>query len=192
MTIDSSLVQNLVLVSRATQLVLEEEVLKALNEPNITAAKANILRLLGRQRRQTVKDLAVFLGQTKAAASQNVESLVRAKLVSRVGDKVDRRCVWVSLTSRGRRFLQRAESQQLEVLRQVKAHYSEKALIKLVERMRSLAFTLLAHSNTKTESCLGCCAFNSAGCLHGPEGWQCAYTKSAVGPAEAPRASVAP
>ena len=163
------------LLSRAAHIVLQDEVLDALKEAEVGPTKMNLMRLLKRQRRQSVNDLARFLGQTKAAASQNVDSLVKAGLVRRDQDKIDRRCVWISLTPRGSRILGRAESLQRQALKRAVGKIPKPMLQKASKTMRHLANALLSSSLSNSTSCLGCCAYNSGGCVYENDAWRCNY-----------------
>lgn len=175
MTNESCILEDLMLLSRVAQIVLQEEVLEDLEEAEVTLSRANILRLLGRQGRQTVNNIAAFLDQTKAAASQNVDSLVKAGLVCRETDDADRRCVWVSLSPRGKGFVERAENRQRQVLLRALDRVPKPILRKLSQGMRSLALALLEHSEIREKTCLQCCAYASAGCVQEAGSWRCAY-----------------
>ena len=175
MATEVELLQDLMLLVRAAQLVLQEETLEGISDADVSPTKMNVLRLLRRQRRQSVNDLARFLGQTKAAASQNVDSLVNSGLVRRDQDKADRRCVWVSLTPRGSRILEKAEAMQLDLLRKTVSGLPKASVAKLSRGMRALAVALLGHSPKETASCLQCCAYNSVGCVCEHDDWRCVY-----------------
>ncbi len=165
---------DLMLLARAAQIVLQDEVLDDLGEAAITPLRANILRLVARRGRQSVNDVAFFLGQSKPSASQNIDLLVRSGLACREADTVDRRCVWVSLTARGRGFLERAERRQMEVLERSIANLQGTQLERLSRDMRSFALALLAHSD-RPRQCLQCCAYDSAGCVRRDGAWQCPH-----------------
>lgn len=177
MAYENDLLQDLMMLTRAAQLVLQEEVLETLREPALGATKMNLLRLLRRRRRQSVNDLARFLGQTKAAASQNIDSLVKADLVRREQDNVDRRCVWISLTPRGSRILKKAETRQQQALQRAINGLSKTSLQRTSKAMRTLANSLLSSSEGKSDNCLQCCAYNTAGCLYDSGDWSCQYSK---------------
>jgi DNA-binding MarR family transcriptional regulator len=163
------------LLSRATTLVLQEEVLRGIRDAEMGPTKMNLMRLLRRQKKQSVNDLARFLGQTKAAASQNVDSLVRANIVKRESDKVDRRCVWVSLTPRGTRVLQKAETRQRKALRKALGAVPKAVVDKASATMRVLANAILESSESHSSNCLQCCAYNSSGCVYDHGKWRCNY-----------------
>ena len=177
MTMENDLLQDLMILTRSAQLVLQEEVLESLREPVIGSTKMNLMRLLRRTRRQSVNDLARFLGQTKAAASQNIDSLVKADLVRREQDNVDRRCVWISLTPKGSRILKKAETRQQQALQKAIGGLSRTTLQKTSRAMRSLANAILASSENKADNCLQCCAYNTAGCVYDGGAWKCQYRK---------------
>jgi DNA-binding MarR family transcriptional regulator len=172
---ESAFFQDLMLFSRAAQVALQDEVVERFPEAGPGPARMAILRLLGRQERQSVNDLALFLAQTKAAASQNVDGLVRSGLVRREDEPADRRKVWVVLTPRGRRLLQKLEAQQVSVLKRALRGLPRETHGQFSRNLRLLAFALLEETHLKSGHCLQCCAFNSAGCAKGPGGLRCAY-----------------
>jgi len=175
MNTENELLQDLMLLARAAQLVLQEEVLESLGEAAVGPTKMSLLRLLHRTRKQSVNDLARFLGQTKAAASQNIDSLVRAGMVRRTPDKIDRRCVWISLTPRGTRILNKAEALQKRALKRAVLRMPKAGLKKTSHAMRSFANAILSSSESKANSCLQCCAYNTAGCVYEDGSWRCQY-----------------
>lgn len=175
MSTENELLQDLMLLSRATQLVLQEEVLQGIRDVEMGPTKMNIMRLLRRQKKQSVNDLARFLGQTKAAASQNVDSLVRAGIVKREPDKVDRRCVWVSLTPRGSRILQKAETRQRQALKKALVGLPKSIVDKARTTMRLLADAILESSASRSGHCLQCYAYNATGCAYDHGKSRCNY-----------------
>ncbi|MBI4606702.1 MAG: MarR family transcriptional regulator [Planctomycetes bacterium] len=175
MKTESGFLQALMLLSRAAQIVLQDGVLDGLRGPPLAPSKASILRVLGRRVRQSVNDLASFLGQTKAAASQHVDALARSGLVRKQADLEDRRLVWVLLTPRGKRLLEDLEARQRAALHRALQGIPAKARGQLSRGMRGLAFALLDRAAPETTSCLQCCAFDSAGCVRECDEWRCAY-----------------
>lgn len=173
------ILQNVMLLARAAQLVLEDEVLHGNGLEEVNNSRANILRLLGRQGRQSVKNIASFLGQSTAGASLNVEALVQAELVTREPDARDRRGVCVTLTSRGRQWLHQAERRQRELVGEATSSLTPQELGSLSKRIRTLAFALLKQSTAEPGRCLQCCAYESAACVSGPDGWHCSSFKHA-------------
>ncbi len=140
----SELLKDVVSLSRAAQIVLQERILRDVEGFKLGPTRADLLRLLRDRGRQTVNQIARFLRQTKAAASQNVDSLVKAGIVRRETDKQDRRCVWVSLTPKGARLLREIENRQREALSKAVAGMSEAEIRSASKVLRSLAERLLA------------------------------------------------
>ncbi|MGQ9588701.1 MAG: MarR family winged helix-turn-helix transcriptional regulator [Planctomycetota bacterium] len=145
------LLKDILLLARAARIVLEERVLRSVEGLSIGSSKANLLRLLRRGGNQTVNDIARFLGQTKAAASQNVDSLVRAGLVRRETDKRDRRRVAVSLTARGARLLQKIEAIQKKALAKAVQGMSDAEVRNAAKAARSLAERLVESAGARLE-----------------------------------------
>ncbi|MBN1442396.1 MAG: MarR family transcriptional regulator [Planctomycetes bacterium] len=172
---NANLLQDLMLLNRASQLVLQERAVEKAGARRVNPAKLNVLRLLRRRHEQTVNDLARSLGYTKAAASQNVEHLMRGGLVRRRTDESDRRCAWISLTARGRRMLARLEKIQTQSLARALKGLSKSSEQHLARGMRELALTLLRDCGAQPASCLQCCTCNSAACIHRGGGWLCRY-----------------
>lgn len=185
MKAESELLQNLMLLARVTQIVLQDEVLKDVPDGELSQVRLSILRLLRRRERQSVNDLARFLGLTKAAASQNVERLVRVGLVERREDPNDRRGVWVTLTARGQRILEEVEKEQRRVLEKAMHGFEAGSLRHLSAAMRSLALSLLNQNGEEITGCLQCCAYDSPGCVCDGEDWACQYMSSRPQPASA-------
>ncbi len=175
MPTEQDCLQDLMLLSRAAQVVLQEEVLGDLPGVDLAPARMSLLRVLGQQKRQSINDVARFLGQTKAAASQNVDSLAGSGLVRRQADDRDRRLVWVTLTPAGRRLLAKLEARQRAALGRALEGLPAKDRVFLSRGLRRLAFALLDLSRAEPATCLQCCAYNSAGCVKEHGAWCCAY-----------------
>lgn len=146
------LLKDLLLLARAARIVLEERVLPHVEGLSIGSSKSNLLRLLRSEGTQTVNDIARFLRQTKAAASQNVDSLVRAGLVRRETDERDRRRVAVSLTARGARLLQKIEASQKKALAKAIHGMSDGDVRKAARIARELVERLLESSRARLEA----------------------------------------
>lgn len=174
---DTDLLQDLMLLTRASQLVLQERVLAQVKNVDLNPAKLNVLRLLARRKKQSVNDLARFLEYTKAAASQNVDRLVRAGLVRRQTDDRDRRLTWISLTPKGRRVLAKLEEIQRRGLEEALRRIPPSTRKVLERGMRQLAFSLLEITGAGPKSCLQCCAYSLGDCLRGEHerAWSCRY-----------------
>ena len=82
----------------------------------LTFAQLKLLRLVDRQGRLTIGDVAAFLGISNAAASKAVDRLVRAGLLGRAEAPDDRRATEVSVTAEGRALLEEFESRSSAAL----------------------------------------------------------------------------
>lgn len=178
----SELLRDLVLLSRAAEIVLQEQVLQSLEGVKLGPTRSHILRLLRHQGKQTVNDIARFLGQTKAAASQNVESLVKAGLVRRESDREDRRCVWVSLTPRGARLVRELEKRQRDAFSRAVEGMSEAEIRSASKNLQSLAERLLKSSEVASNACLQCCSFEGMECVYRGGPVRCPYLHGAEEP----------
>lgn len=75
---------------------------------SITPRQLEVLRYLSQRERWSVGEIASTLGVSSAAATKAVVRLERKGLVRRSENMMDRRCVDVSLTSRGTEALRRS------------------------------------------------------------------------------------
>lgn len=173
---------DLLLLSHATRRVLQDEVLAHFKASGLNTVRMGVLRLLARRGKQSVNLLARFLGLSKAAASQNIDQLVRRGLASRHTDPEDRRTTWVEITPEGRGILGRAEHQQLQAFRKFLAHVPADLRTFVCDRLSEIAAALVDLSAAADETCLQCCAFRSARCLRHPQakGWSCAALQKAM------------
>ena len=69
----------------------------------IHPSQARLLYLMHKQGKTTIKELATILGTTPSAATQLVEGLVEASLVTRKADRKDRRVTWLDLSAKGKK-----------------------------------------------------------------------------------------
>lgn len=113
---DDMLKAMLVFARTATH-VLEARAVEAAVGEALSSSKVQILRLLGHQDGQTSTQIARFLGVSKPAVSQLIESMVRSKLVSRKTAAADRREVNLRLTKRGMSLFHSIRQQQRHYIR---------------------------------------------------------------------------
>ena len=96
------LLKAMLVFSRTVDHSLETNSVKRAVGVALSSSKVQILRLLGHRGGQTASQLARYLGVSKPAVSQIVDSMVRAKLVTRKPATADRREVHLHLTKKGR------------------------------------------------------------------------------------------
>ena len=68
----------------------------------LSHAQTSMLFMLSFHKHLQVKQIAEYLGISKSAASQMVESLAKKEMVSRTIDPKDRRIAYIGLTARGK------------------------------------------------------------------------------------------
>ncbi len=173
------LLVDLLFLSRAARLVLEEEVVEGFQDQELNISRLNVLRLLARRGAQTVNNLAAFLGFSKAAASQNIDILSRKGFVFRRDDRVDRRTTWVEITEGGQEVLNVAERHQQNKIRQALAILPPEIEKEANRILRELALSLIRTSGSTEKTCLQCCAYRSAGCVREHGDWTCSFLKLA-------------
>lgn len=90
----------------------------AVDEP-MSTSKVQLLRLLGTQGAQTSGQIARFIGVSRPAVTQLIDSLVKDRLVSRRATPQDRRKVAIKLTKRGMDTFRAVRRTQRHLLRNV-------------------------------------------------------------------------
>lgn len=90
-----------------------------------TPAQVGILALLAHGGPQHLKDLAERLCMTSSAATQLVDGLVEARLLTRTEDPSDRRRITLAITSGGRRRLAAAKKAHMAAFTRMLAPLSE-------------------------------------------------------------------
>jgi len=173
------LLADILLLSQAARRVLQEEVVEEFQDRELNIPRLNILGLLAHRGAQSVNNLALFLGLSKAAASQNTDILSRKGLVFRRVDEADRRTTWVEITKHGQALLGTAERSQSQRIRKALAPLPPKFEKEAREVLRKLALTLIRASGSSDRNCLQACAFGSSGCLKESGGWSCTFRELA-------------
>ena len=163
-TIDNLLKAMLVL-GRAIDRVLETQAVDSATTLRLSASKVQVLRLLAQRSGQTSSQIARFLGVSKPAVSQIVDSMVRARLVARKTAKADRREVNLRLTDKGKSLF--------KTIRKEQRHYVQAALREAggVDA-RQWGKTMIAATQALTmadkefqEYCLQCGAHSDGTCV---------------------------
>lgn len=141
-TVEGLLKAALVL-SRTVDFVLETHVVESAVDLALSPSKVQLLRLLGRRGGQMPSQVAKFLGVTKSAVTQIIDSMVREKLVTRRTATGDRREINLQLTKKGRELylaVSRAQRHCIRnKLRQVKTRDADRWIDTLNEISSSLA-----------------------------------------------------
>lgn len=115
-TVDGVLKATLVF-SRAVSHVLETCAVEAAVTHRLSSSKVQVLRLLGQRGAQRSTQVARFLGVSKPAVTQIIDTMVDSRLVVRRTAKSDRRMVRLELTKKGREAFRAMQQQQRHYVR---------------------------------------------------------------------------
>lgn len=170
------LLKSLLVLTRSVDYVLETRVVEAVAGTPLSSSKVQILRLLSQVGGHTASQVGRYLGVSKPAVTQLIDSMVRAKLVSRVSAKTDRREVNLHLTDQGRKLAREIAKQQRHRLRAALRSAGLEASDHWVEVMNSIAANLASAERTFNEYCLQCGAFEDRTCVLVGGHSECALT----------------
>jgi len=131
----------------------------------VTFTQLKLLRLVDRQGRLTVGDVAAFLGISNAAASKAVERMVRGGLLSRAESPEDRRATQVTMTSEGHQMLQEFETRTSAILLKLLAGVDVRRLRDLSGNLDRLSVSLTAGSGDEARVCFRCGLYFREDCL---------------------------
>jgi DNA-binding MarR family transcriptional regulator len=143
--------------------ILEEKYLRQTTSLEVTVPQFNLLKLIAHNGNHQVGELATFLGVSQAAASKNVDKLVRLKLVTREIQQNDRRAASLSLTHKGKTIIQKYEALKEEKLRQVLGNLSTAELDTLMQGLEKVAHLILQQELDRSK-CMRCNAYYMGAC----------------------------
>lgn len=184
-TLDGVL-KSLLILSRTVDHVLEKEAVKAAVNEQFSPSKVQILRLLGVQRTETSSRIARFLGVSKPAVTQLIDSMVRRKLVVRRVAKHDRREVDLCLTEKGKQVFQAVRREQRHLLRTALKQAAGANPEKWIKMLGEVTDALTQSGITFEEFCLQCGAHADETCVLGRDDSQCLLSQSRNLSAKAP------
>ncbi|MCO6437085.1 MAG: MarR family transcriptional regulator [Phycisphaerae bacterium] len=159
------LLKAILVFSRSVQHVLETQAVESAAGEPLSASKVQILRLLAQSGGHTATQVGRYLGVSKPAVTQLIDSMVRAKLVNRLSAKTDRREVNLHLTEQGRRLAREVNKQQRHLVRAALRDARVGSADNLAENLQNIA-AHLAQANSEVEHyCLQCGAFEDRTCV---------------------------
>ena len=120
-----ALLKALLVQARTVDHILGRRAVESAVKESLSPSKVQILRLLGQRGVQTSSQIARFLGVTKPAVSQIVDTMVRDRLMVRRPAKSDRREVRLELTKKGMTAFQAVRRQQRHYLRSATSRLSK-------------------------------------------------------------------
>lgn len=163
-TVDG-LLKNLLILSRTVDHALELEAVKAATNERLSGSKMQILRLLGTRGSQTSSQIARFLGVSKPAVTQLIDSMVRRKLVGRRTAKHDRREVDLRLTEKGKQAFQAVRNEQRNVLRSSVRQVSGGNPTRWLKTLEEVTDALVRAGDCFDDYCLQCGAHPNGSCV---------------------------
>lgn len=168
--------------SRGVQYVLETRAVQSVTSEPLSASKIQILRLLSQSGGHTATQVGRYLGVSKPAVTQLVDSMVRSKLVNRLSAKSDRREVNLHLTEAGRRLAREVMKQQRHRLRAALRDARVGSVDALAETLQNIAAHLTKADNEVDHYCLQCGAFEDRTCVLVGGSAQCSMESDAGTP----------
>ena len=173
-TVDG-LIKAMLVLSRTVSHILETRAVETGVYERFSASKVQILRLLGQRGGQTSTQVARFLGVTKPAVTQIIDTMARDRLVVRRPARDDRREVRLELTKKGK--------QMFQIVRRQQRHYVRTALRQLrgldPERWAGIASEISAAlagaDDCFKHYCLQCGAHADSTCVLTGGDAECAY-----------------
>ncbi len=163
-TVDG-LLKALLVLSRTVDHVLETRAVEAAVIQPLSASKVQILRLLGERGGQTSTQVARFLAVTKPAVTQMMDSMMRARLVTRRTAKADRREVNLQLSKKGRDLYQAVHQAQRHHLRNALRQAPRHDADQWIEMLHELASALAQADQAFKHFCAQCGAHKDATCV---------------------------
>jgi DNA-binding MarR family transcriptional regulator len=171
-TVDE-LLKSMLVLSRAVGYVIETRAVRAAAKHRLSASKVQVLRLLAFRGGQTCAKVARFLGVTKPAVTQIVDSMVRAKLVTRRTVPEDRREVNLQLSKKGLALFQ--------TIRQEQRHYVRLAMRqapnigKCIGVLNDMSAALAQADEAFESFCLQCGGHGDGACVLVGGGARCQF-----------------
>jgi len=158
------LLKAMLVLSRTVSHVLEHRPVEAA-KTTLSTSRLQILRLLGQRGHQTSTKVARFLGVSKPAVTQIIDTMVKDKMVIRKRMTEDRRSVELRLTARGREVFRKVRDEQRHVVRsavRATARCNPERWVKTIEEVT----TALASSYRAFEHfCLQCGSHEDGTCV---------------------------
>lgn len=189
-TVDD-LLKAMLVFSRTMDHVLEARTVRDAVKLTLSSSKVQILRLLGQQSTQTSTQIARFLGVSKPAVSQIIDSMVRSKLVTRRPATVDRREVHLHLTKKGRDMFQAIRCEQRHCVRNSVRNTSRADVKNWVEDLNTMAQLVGRADEAYQHFCAQCGAHTNDTCVLVGGKSKCLFTQYAEKAGKRKKAAVA-
>ncbi len=159
------LLKSLLVLSRTVDHVLESRAVESAVGQALSSSKVQIIRLLGRRSGQTSTQVARYLGVTKPAVSQIIDSMVRAKMVVRKPTKKDRREVALELTKTGKTHYRAIRREQHHVLRVATRNAKVTGTKRWSDHLQGITAAIAQADKAFEDFCLQCGAHEDGTCI---------------------------
>ena len=159
------LLKALLVLSRTVDHVLETRAVETAARQPLSPSKVQILRLLGNRGGQMPSQVARFLGVTKSAVTQIIDSMVRDKLVTRRTAKEDRREVNLQLTKKGRDLYLAVRRAQRHYVRNAIRGTAAKSTAQWIESLNGASSALAQADEAYQSFCAQCGAHEDNRCV---------------------------
>ena len=163
--IDRNLSELLRISSFIVNEICEQQFMEEASPIHLTKNQYYILKMLANSTTFNLSDLAVILSVSNAAIGKNIEKLVHYKLVTRRFTKADRRSTKVSITTTGKKIIEKYN--ELKILKQAEIfkQYTLKDKEKFTDYLKSFISNTL-HQDMDTDIlCLQCTGFCGDDCV---------------------------
>ena len=176
----------------AVQDVLGERYLRQTTRFDISVPQMELLRLIRLGGDHQIRDFAAFLGVSSAAASKNVDKLVRLGLVNRTVQDRDRRAVSLDLSGRGRSLVAKYEEHKQDRLRAAIGQMPAGDVSALARGLEQISFLILKNEDAGSDLCIRCSVYYAADCPLQGLSDGCIYAKTLASRTPAPVGGVGP
>jgi DNA-binding MarR family transcriptional regulator len=150
--------------STAMTELLDEQIHSVLGK-QFTLSQLKLLKMVARTNAGTISQIASFLSVSNAAASKAVDRLVRRGLIQRREKEGDRRAIEVSLTSEGKKTLDRFEDVLHHTLDGLFRRFSQDDLAAAGNLLDNLSTDLVDAGVRRGELCFRCGIYFREKCL---------------------------
>jgi len=157
------LLRAMMVLARTVEHVLENRVVEATHEP-LTGSKLQLLHLLGQKGAQTPTQLARFLGVTKPAVTQAVDSMMESGIVQRETSKQDRRGFDLKLTPKGRALFRKVRNEQRHLLRNTMRGKDTPPEV-WIDILQEMSVALARSDRAFKHFCVQCGAYAEGNCV---------------------------
>ena len=158
--------------------LLEDKLVREVSHRRLSFSQLKALQLIAATDRNTVGDVAAFLGVSNAAASKAVDRMARGKWLRRTEAEDDRRTTHLSLTEAGRRVLEQYDSARLNEVQNLYREFSPAELQRASRVLQQLSSRLLKQPKLHNQDCSECGIFLRDCCLlRRPSDRGCTHTR---------------